>query len=128
MNKIQKILIVLGALLPVTTFAALDGLKTLLTSFGGLLNQVITLVFALAVLYFFWGIGQFVLHAGDQKARDEGKKKIIWGVIALFVMVSIWGIIAFIGGIFGIDTSNIGTQNPCPDGMSLDRGVCVDLP
>ena len=27
----------------------------------------------------------------------------IWGVIALFVMVSIWGIIAFLGEVIGLD-------------------------
>ncbi len=132
MKKItNKTLIIISLLLPVTTYAALDGVRTLITSFGSFLNQVITIVFGLAVLFFFWGIGQFVLHSGDEKTRTEGKKKIMWGVIALFVMVSIWGIIGFIGNIFGIDTSkNLGgpLQNPCQSYQSLVNGVCVDTP
>ncbi|OHA93672.1 MAG: hypothetical protein A3H52_01755 [Candidatus Zambryskibacteria bacterium RIFCSPLOWO2_02_FULL_39_26] len=113
-NMIKKISIISSILLPATSLAALDGLRSFLTTFGGLLNQAITIVFGLAVVYFFWGIGQFVLHAGDQKMRDEGKKKILWGVIALFVMVSIWGIVKFIGDTLGVETDIPGGL-PAPD-------------
>ncbi len=128
-NIIKKIILSASIFLPITSFAALDGLKTLLRSFSGLINTAITIIFGLALVFFFWGIGQFILHAGDQKMRDEGKKKIMWGVIALFVMVSIWGIVTFIGGIFGISVNNSNnTINPCQMNQVLYNGVCVDNP
>jgi hypothetical protein len=92
-------------LIPSITFAALDGLRGLITSFGGILNSVIPVLFGLSLAYFFWGVAQFILHdAGNEKTRDDGKKKIMWGVVALFVFVSIYGIIKFVGDAIGIDT------------------------
>jgi hypothetical protein len=71
------------------------------------------MVFGLAFLYFFWGMGQFVLKAGDEKARTEGKQKMVWSVVALFVMVSIYGIILFIRTTFGIDAgTNLNSLMP----------------
>lgn len=90
-------------LAPAVSFAALDGTKDLLRDFDGILKQVWVIVIALAFVYFFWGMGQFILHSGDQKVRDEGKQKMIWGIIALFLIVSIGGVIQFVGTLVGID-------------------------
>ena len=90
------------SIFPVISFAALDGLKTLLTGFKDIINLLIPVVIGLAVIFFLWGTGQFILHAGDQKLRDEGKKKMLWGVIALFVMISIVGILTLISNTLGI--------------------------
>ena len=59
---------------------------------------LIPLVFALALLFFFYGVAKYIWSAGTDK--DEGKKIMVWGVIALFVMTSIWGIVKFIEGEF----------------------------
>ena len=53
---------------------------------------------SLAVLVFFLGLVRFIFKAGDAKAVEEGKSLMIWGVVALFVMVSIWGILRFFYG------------------------------
>lgn len=97
-NKISKISLAIIALFPSISFAALTTLKTLLTDFKGLMNAVISAIFALSIAFFFWGTAQFILNdAGNDKTREDGKKKIIWSIVALFVMVSIWGILRAIG-------------------------------
>lgn len=102
-NKILKFLSASILLLPTVAFAALSNLKNLLIDFKGLTNDIIKAVFALATVYFFWGITQFILNdAGNDKTRDEGKRKILWGIIALFIMFSIWGILRFIGDATGL--------------------------
>ena len=84
----KNTLFALISIFPVFAFGAgFDGVMGLLTSFGKLLNPIIPILLGLSLIYFFWGIGQFILHAGDQKAREEGKQKILWGVIALFVFI-----------------------------------------
>ncbi len=103
-KQIKKIILATSIIIPQISFAAFTNVKSLLTQFGGLLSTSITIVFGLALVYFFWGTGQFILNAGDQKKREEGRQKILWGIIALFVMASIWGIVAFIGSTLGIDT------------------------
>ena len=103
MKKYTKnILFALTFSFPIFAFAALDGVRGLIDAFRGLLRPIIPILLGLSLVYFFWGIGQFILHAGDQKAREEGKQKILWGVIALFVFISIYGIILFIANTLGI--------------------------
>jgi hypothetical protein len=71
----------------------------LINSVGRLVNSLVLLVIALAVLAFFWGLAKFIFNvSGDEKSVEEGKRIMIWGIIALFVMVSVWGIIRFAQG------------------------------
>ena len=138
-NKLLQILLIVILLVPVIAFAALDGLRGLITSFGSLLGSVVPVLFGLSLVYFFWGVAQFILHdAGNDKTRDDGKKKIMWGIIALFVFVSIYGIIKFVGDSIGIDvpvTNNAGQNNnsssespwsECDPGFYSDNnGRCI---
>ena len=79
----------------------LDNLNTLADSIGGLINTLVPIVFTLALLYFFWGLADFVRKVGGNE-MEEGKNKMIWGLITLFVMASVWGIIKFIGDAFSL--------------------------
>lgn len=108
-TKIRTALVSIISLAPVVSFAALNGLLGLLGSLRALINAVIPVIFGLAFLYFFWGTGQFILKAGEPKAREEGKQKMIWGIVALFVMFSIYGILNWISSTIGID---IGSSSP----------------
>jgi len=48
-------------------------------------------------LIFFWGLAKFIFRVGgDENAVETGRRLMIWGVIALFVMMAIWGITSFI--------------------------------
>jgi hypothetical protein len=64
----------------------------------------------LAILFFFYGLAIYILHAGDPDKASEGKSIMIWGILALFVMTSIYGIIGFLQRSTGTDTA--GTDNP----------------
>ena len=115
MKKYYTIVIALAVITPAVSFALLSGTASLLTAIGGLMNPIIAGLVGLGVVYFFWGMGQFILHAGDPKAIEEGRSKMIWGVVAIFVMVSIYGIISFLGEATGIKTNsnmNGGTYTP----------------
>jgi hypothetical protein len=65
--------------------------------FVGYFTALIPILVGLAVALFFWGIVKYLWSAaGDIKAHEEGRKMMAWGVIAIFVMVSIWGIVAIL--------------------------------
>lgn len=70
-----------------------------------IVNNVIILIIALAVAYFLWGVAKYILHSGDAKAREEGRNMIIYGIIAIFVMVSIWGFVNLLNATFFNPTS-----------------------
>jgi len=51
----------------------------------------VLMVFGLVV--YFWGMAVNIPHFGDEKGSEKRKGFFLWGLIVLFVMFSIWGII-----------------------------------
>jgi len=68
------------------------GVKNLVNEAGGLIQGLIPIVIGLAVLVFLWGILRYVL-ASDDAGKSQGRTFMFWGIIALFVMVSVWGLV-----------------------------------
>ena len=67
-------------------------------------DVAIPFIIGLAVLVFLYGLFQFVTAAGDEEARANAKNLIIWSVIAIFVMVSVWGLVNILRGTLNLDT------------------------
>lgn len=65
--------------------------------------SVIPLIFALAIAFFVWGVVQYVINSDNESERAKGRNFMIWGIIALAVMVSIWGLVNIFTRSFGID-------------------------
>ena len=65
-------------------------------------RQIIPLLVGVTLLSFFWGLAKFIRAAGDEKKITEGKEFMKWGIVGLFVMVSIWGLVnLFYRDVFG---------------------------
>ena len=76
--------------------------KELTDIFIDLIRTALPVITGLALLVFFWGLAKFIFRVGgDEKAVEEGKKLMIWGLIALFALLSLMGILAFIYRDFG---------------------------
>lgn len=70
-----------------------------------MLNQIIGLLFVAATVVFLWGVIKYVVAGGDEKKLDEGRNFIIYGLIGLFVMLAMWGIVrAVCSSIFGVSS------------------------
>ena len=67
-----------------------------------ILNPVIILGFVIATVVFFYGIAKFIWSADSDTKREEGKKSILYGIVGLFIMFSVYGIINFILATFEI--------------------------
>ncbi|MFN4181199.1 MAG: hypothetical protein ACK4FA_00675 [Candidatus Paceibacteria bacterium] len=94
-NKIQKnslYLSLLGLLL-VPVLAQAKTFKDLVENVtGGLANSIINFMFALAFVFFFWGVVQYVLTS-EEAAKSKGRDYMLWGVIGLVVMFSVYGLV-----------------------------------
>jgi len=66
-------------------------------------SSVIPLIFALASVSFVWGVVQYVINGDDEARKTKGRDFMLWGVIALTVMVSVWGLVSLLGSTFGVD-------------------------
>lgn len=94
-----------SSFLPVLAQAATSGAP--ITNFSGLvtrlmdmINSTIPFIIALAVLVFLWGIFQLVLSGDSEEKQKEAKNIIFYGIICLFVMVSVWGLVRILTATF----------------------------
>ena len=65
-------------------------------------NILVTLLFVVALLVFAFGIIRFLLAAGDPNAVSSAKGYILWGVVGMAVLASLFGLILFLRNFFGI--------------------------
>ena len=56
-----------------------------------LIRTLITVAAGLVFLYFFWGVVQYIRQ--NDATLEEAKKKIGWGIVGIFVLVSMWGLV-----------------------------------
>ncbi|MBI5134039.1 MAG: hypothetical protein HZA81_01475 [Candidatus Taylorbacteria bacterium] len=74
-----------------------------------LLDTVLPLIIALTVVWFVWGLFR-MFTASDEEKKEKAKSTIIYGVIALFVMISIWGLVNILYNTFQLDSTNRSNQ------------------
>ena len=95
MSKLPLILIIIFIAAPKLVMAAPPkNFSDVVNIFLGLINPFLVLLLGLAFLVFFKGLVKFIYKAGE-KDHKEGRDLMIWGAIALFIMVSVIGIIRF---------------------------------
>lgn len=107
-----------SAFLPTLAFAQtqpnLNGISSLVTQIGGIIAKLIPLMFALAIVYFFWGVITYIRSAGDPKKADEGKSIMIYGIIGIAVMASLYGLVAWLQGTLGVSPTGTITLPTVP--------------
>lgn len=65
-------------------------------------EYVIRFFVALSVFIFLYGIMKYMFKGqGSDTARTEGRKLMLWGIIGLFAITSIWGLVAITASIIG---------------------------
>jgi phage-related holin len=123
--KNMKKIIAIGAVIgsPLLAFAA--GTATFDTILGqliGWLNYIVPALITLAVVYFIWGVIQFMISS-DEEAKKMGRTKIINGLIGLFVIVAFWGIIAVVKNTFNIGNTTGQSIVPCVPNSTNGMGA-----
>ncbi|KND47763.1 MAG: hypothetical protein AB201_02415 [Parcubacteria bacterium C7867-006] len=77
-----------------------------------IINPLLLLMFAVSFLYFVYGVFNFLnqdLNSAD-KTRGESRSAIMWGIAGMVIMFSVFGIIRFVMGTFGITSSDINSS------------------
>ncbi len=86
---------------------------------SGIINALIPMVLALAVLFFFWGLAMYMFDAGNSEKKQEGINMMIMGVLAIFTMVSMWGIVRVLQQTFQVDQG----KPIIPDVIERGKGI-----
>ncbi|HEY4518454.1 MAG TPA: pilin [Candidatus Paceibacterota bacterium] len=64
-----------------------------------IVNPLLKLMLAAAVLYFLWGVASFMMNREDESKANEGKQHMLYGVIGLAVILGAFGIVNVIADI-----------------------------
>jgi len=106
MKKTALFLTLSLAMIPRLGFAftrSVQGFSTFVVN--ALAGAVMPLLFSGALALFIWGIVEFIRNSDNQAEREKGKTKMLWGILALFVMI------AFIG-LTSVVTTTVFEENP----------------
>ena len=81
-----------------------SNLDNSISSLSGIVGKLVAFLIGAAVLVFLWGVLRYVfLSQGDPEKRSEGRGFMIWGIVALVVMTSVWGLVNLVKNTAGIN-------------------------
>ena len=75
-------------------------LKDLIMGFaiGCIFTRLISVIVGIGVIVFRWGIFKFISSEGEDK--QGGRELMFWGIVGIFVMISLWGLVAILQNTF----------------------------
>lgn len=95
----------------VASAQSLQPLANLIGAVARLVGALVPILITLALVVFFWGLVRY-LWGKDGKAKvDQAKDLMKWGLVTIFVMVSVWGIVRLAQDALGINP-NAGAVSP----------------
>jgi hypothetical protein len=77
-----------------------------------IINPIIGVIFAAALVYFLWGLMIFIVNSGDSAKRAEGKRHIVWGLIGMVVMLSVITILEIGLRTIGVSPTDVPNEIP----------------
>ena len=104
----MKKVIALGlALVPSFAFAAITDVGGILTFAMSLLNSATVLIMAAAVVWFLIGVFQYIKAGGDVEGKAGARNKVIYGIVGLAVMASVYGLVNILTNTLGANNTQI---------------------
>jgi hypothetical protein len=100
----------------------MNNFQNLIKESSSAINALILIVMGIALLVFFWGLTKYIFEQGNETAKTQGKGVMVWGLIALTVMVSVWGIIRVFQGELNLNNST--PDRIDPNNPFNNRGPC----
>lgn len=98
MNK--KLILISSLFLVASTGFADDGISGFIATLNSLFSQFYSLIFVIIGVAFAWGVLQYIF--GD-KDKEKLKNALIWPVIALIILMSVWGIVKIVQQTLGVE-------------------------
>ena len=72
-----------------------------------IINPLIILLFAVAMVYFLYGVLEFILNQDNEEAKTTGKAHMIWGVIGLTIMIGAWTLMSWVVNTFELNGNGL---------------------
>ncbi len=77
----------------------------LLAWFKALINAALPIIISLAVVWFVYNVFRYMI-ASEEEDKGKAKEQMIWGIVSIAVMVSVWGLVGILTNTFGTAGGN----------------------
>ena len=111
-NRFLPALVIIAVSVPLMAMAAEDLITPVANNVLATVRVLVTVVFVLAIATFGWGIVQFIFAAGDPTTLAKAKQFLLWGVIGMAIMASIFGLTKFLQNYFGVNSGPLNIAPP----------------
>ncbi len=111
MKKILSALIVLAPAVAFAQTSAVTDVNTLSSKIIGIGNTVVYILTALAVLFIVYNVVMYLIRPAGEEGRSAAGFNILWGIVGLFVIVSIWGLVNILTNTFKTTPTNQAIPN-----------------
>ncbi len=89
--------------------ATTQNIGDLLCKLGDIINRIVPFLITLGVVIFVWGVVVYVI-GDDEEAKTKGRDRMIYGIIGLVVIASLWGLVNVVTSTFNLNNSGVATQ------------------
>lgn len=80
-----------------------------------LADIVVYFLVVIAVVFIVWNVVKYIIQPADAEGKAKASLNILWGIVGLFIIVSLWGLVNILVGTFktdsGIPTDRFPTAN-----------------
>lgn len=76
-----------------------------------IINPLIVFLFALAVVYFVYGLVRYLLTPDNEEIRTSSKSHMLWGIFGMFIMIAVFGIMNILLKTLTVPDSQIHINN-----------------
>ena len=89
-----------------------SNIETLFDAAADVMNYIVVFIIALAVIFFLVSLVKYILKAGNEADQKAARSSMVWGIVIIAVMVSVWGLVEVLQGAFGVDSDTAEFQTP----------------
>ncbi len=100
-------------LLAFAQYTPSQGIVGLIKFFSTILGYLFPVLIALAVIFFIWKVFQYTISS-DEDGKKAAKSGIVYGIVGIFIMVSVWGLVGILQSTFGTQGVQGNIGNPIP--------------
>ena len=100
---------IIGMILPLTAaalfvpaFASAAGVLDTIVVVNRIVKAIVPLLISVALIVFIWGLIKYLTKVGDEGERAKAIQLMLWGIVAIFVMSSVWGLVALLQNTFSV--------------------------
>ncbi len=86
----------------------LSPIQSLISALAGVVGALVPVLVTMGLAVFLWGLVKYMWGSGAGPDIEKAKVLMKWGLVILFVMVSVWGIISLMQAALGINANATG--------------------